>query len=195
MSQRRPIRPEEILDLGDYQRARSEFQKRAMAARAQRRVLVGPAASFTFENRETVRYQIQEMLRAERIAAPEQVAHEIDTYSELLPGPAELSATLMLEFSDPEKRARHLGELVGLERHVHLVAGESRAPARFDETQLDPDRVSAVQFVRFPLGGPVLTALGRGDPVRLRIDHPAYTHEAELPAATVAALLRDLAEV
>jgi len=196
----RSIRPEEILDLGDYERARPEVRERAMAARAQRRVQVGPAASIAFENRQTVHYQIQEMLRAERIASPDAVAHEIDTYSELLPGPQELSATLMLEFPDGEERARRLAKLVGLERHVHLVSGDSRATARFDERQLDPDRVSAVQFIRFRLGDPFLEALRllmcdmfrRAAPVRLCIDHPAYTHEAALPVETVAAVLRDL---
>jgi len=186
-----PIRLSEILDLGDYERARGELRARAIAARGARRVAIGPAATLAFENRETVRYQIQEMLRAERIATPDQVAHEIATYNELLPGPAELSATLMLEFPDEAERARRLAELVGLERHLRLEVASTRVAARFDLRQLDPDRVSAVQFVRFPLFDALL-ALRRGEPVRAIIDHPKYTHSATLPAAVVAGLRSDL---
>jgi hypothetical protein len=185
------IRPSEILDLGDYERARPELRARAMAARAARRVSIGPAATIVFENRETVRYQIQEMLRAERIVGSAEIAHEIETYSELLPGPGELSATLMLEFPDAVERPRRLAELVGLERHVVLEVGAARVPARFDPQQLDPERVSAVQFVRFPLGD-ALAALRRGAPARLAIDHPCYGHTADLPPAVVAAILSDL---
>jgi uncharacterized protein DUF3501 len=186
------IRSGEILDLRDYEHARARIRASAMAARAARRVQVGPSASVGFENRETVRYQIQEMLRAERIADPAGVAHEIETYGELLPGAAELCATLMLEFPDPDERARRLAELVGLERHLHLRAGDVHVAARFDERQIDPDRVSAVQFVRFPLPEAALAALRAGRPAALCIDHPAYRHEAALAPGTIAALLGDI---
>lgn len=190
----RPIQLSEILDLGDYERARADLRSRAMAARALRRVAVGPSCSVTFENRETIRYQVQEMLRAERIVDEKQIAHETDTYSELLPGPTELSATLMLEFPDPEERARRLADLVGLERHLSFEVGQARVPARFDDRQLDSDRVSAVQFVRFPLAEASLAALRGGRTARVSIDHPAYRHTAELTRETVAALLADLGE-
>src|SRR5204863_4947038 len=110
----------EILDLGDYERQRDGIRARAISARAIRRVELGPNATITFENRETVKYQIQEMLRAERIAREPEVAHEIETYSDLLPGPDELSATLMFEFPEAEARNVSLRDLVGFEKHLHL---------------------------------------------------------------------------
>src|SRR5262245_34793232 len=120
----RPIQPDEILDLGDYERARDRLRRAAMDARALRRVAIGPDATLSFENRTTVLYQLQEMLHAERLARPEEIAHELETYNELLPGPTELSATLFFEFPDPALRARRLVELVGIERHVRLDIGE-----------------------------------------------------------------------
>jgi len=190
----RSIQLDEILDLGDYERARPERRSRAMAARALRRVAVGPSCTFSFENHETLLYQVHEMLRAERIVQEGQIAHEVETYNELLPGPAEPSATMMLEFPDAAERPRRLAELVGLERCVALVIGDTRAPARFDERQLDPDRVSAVQFLRFPLGKDALAGLSEGKTVRLSIDHPHYTHSAELGPETIAAIRDDLRE-
>ena len=104
---RNQILRSEILDLGDYERQRDGIRQRAISARAIRRVELGPNATIAFENRETVKYQIQEMLRAERIAKEPEVLHEIETYSDLLPTPDELSATLMFEF--PEAGARDHG--------------------------------------------------------------------------------------
>src|SRR5205085_4469091 len=107
----------EILDLGDYERQRDGIRARAISARAIRRVELGPNATISFENRETVKYQIQEMLRAERIAKEPEVAHEIETYSDLLPASDELSATLMFEFPEAEGRDVKLRDLVGFDSH------------------------------------------------------------------------------
>src|SRR5690606_1259704 len=117
---------DEILGLEAYERSRGYIRRRAIEARGARRVVIGPSASLVFENRETLRYQIQEMLRAERIVDPDAIAHEIETYSELLPRPDELSATLFFEFPDPATRAQELEKMAGVERHVWLVIGEDR---------------------------------------------------------------------
>jgi hypothetical protein len=186
------IRPQDLLDLGDYERARPAMRAAAMQARALRRVQIGPDASLVFENRETVTYQIQEMLRSERLARPEEVAHEVETYNELMPGPSELSATLFLEFADPEARPARLADLVGIERSLRLEIGGESTAARFDARQIDPERVSAVQFVRFPLSGSMRQGLFDGSTARLRIDHPRYRHEAVLQPDTVEALAHDL---
>ena len=183
----------ELLDLGDYERARDDIRRRAMAARALRRVLVGPNASLSFENRETVLYQIQEMLRAERIAKPQAVAEEAETYAELLPGPQELAATLMFEFAEPEVRDRRLRELVGIEKHLALEVGAAgKSIARFDDRQMDATRVSAVQFVRFPLGADQVEALAHGGSCRVVIDHPSYSHGASMAPVLIEALLADM---
>lgn len=184
-----------ILDLGDYERQRETLRPRAIAARSVRRVALGPNATVAFENRETVAYQIQEMLRAERIAKEAEVQHEIDTYSDLLPSSDELSATVMFEFPSPDTRALRLHELVGFEEHLKLdVEGAGLAQAYFDRRQLDADRISAVQFVRFPLNDAQRTALAAGVRVTLLADHPRYVHAAALKPETTRALAGDLQE-
>jgi len=185
-----------ILDLGDYERQRDGIRRRAIAARAARRLHLGPSATIAFENRETVAYQIQEMLRAERIAKDAEVQHEIETYSDLLPTRDELSATLMFEFPEAQGRDVRLAELVGFEDHLWLdFAGAGKARAFFDRRQLDADRISAVQFIRFPVDGAQRAALARGVNVRIVSDHPAYTHSIEVPPHTCRALAEDLFDV
>ena len=186
------ISPGEILDLGDYERRRDELRASAMRARRARRIALGPNATLTFENRETVRYQIQEMLRAERIAKPAEVEHEIETYSDLLPTPCELSATLMFELPDEAERAPALTALRDFESHLRIDIGGSAAAARFDRRQIGEDRLSSVQFVRFPLSRPQCDALRAGAPVRIASDHPAYAHATTIDAATSRALATDL---
>jgi len=182
---------EEILDLGDYERRRDAIRASAIAARGVRRVELGPNATLAFENRETVRYQIQEMLRAERIAKEAEVQHEIETYSDLLPSPDELSATLMFEFDDEASRGVHLHDLVGFENHLRIeFDGAGASKAYFDRRQLDADRISAVQFVRFPLTGAQRKALSKG--ARVVADHPRYSYSIDLPPAARSALLEDV---
>ena len=183
-----------ILDLGDYERKRDEIRPAAIAARAARRIELGPNATVAFENRETVIYQIQEMLRTERIAREADVQHEIETYSDLLPGPEELSATVMFEFPDPDSRATHLHDLVGFEDHLRIeFDGAGVSKAYFDRRQIDADRISAVQFVRFPVNEAQRRALASGK-VRIAADHPKYAHSVALPRETCAALASDLEE-
>jgi hypothetical protein len=184
-----------ILDLGDYERRRDEIRPRAIAARSIRRVELGPNATVAFENRETVAYQIQEMLRTERIAKEAEVQHEIDTYSDLLPSADELSATMMFEFPSADTRTVHLQELVGFENHLKLdFEGAGASLAYFDRRQLDSDRISAVQFVRFPLTEAQRNALETGARVTLLADHPKYLHAAILRPDTARALADDLQE-
>jgi hypothetical protein len=184
---------DEILDLGDYERRRDEIRASAMRARRARRIALGPSATLTFENRETVRYQIQEMLRAERIAKPHEVEHEIETYSDLLPTDCELSATLMFEFPEERERAVHLAALRGFEEHLRLDVGDAgAAPARFDRRQIGEERLSSVQFVRFPLTAAQCQALRGGAALRVVSDHPSYAHSAGVDAATARTLASDL---
>ena len=189
------IPPSAILDLGDYERKRDEIRPRAIAARGIRRIELGPNATLAFENRETVVYQIQEMLRAERIVREAEIAHEIETYSDLLPTADGLSATLMFEFGDEATRAVRLHDLVGFEEHLHLDFGSAgRSKAEFDERQLDSEKISAVQFVRFKLSAGQISALSSAGEVQLAADHPAYTWSVRLTAGTRAALAADLLE-
>ncbi|HET8797999.1 MAG TPA: DUF3501 family protein, partial [Thermoanaerobaculia bacterium] len=124
-----------------------------------------------------------------------EVEHEIETYSDLLPSSDELSATMMFEFPSADTRATHLSELVGFEDRLRIeFDGAGSAKAYFDRRQLDADRISAVQFIRFPLDAAQREALARGNGIRLAADHPRYTHTAELSAETARALARDLEE-
>jgi len=185
------IAREEILDLGVYERSRDNIRARAMTARGVRRIDVGPNATLAFENHETVRYQIHEMLRAERIAKDADVQHEVETYSDLLPSSDELSGTLMFEFPDADARAMHLSDLIGFENHFRLEfdsAGVSKA--FFDRRQIDSDRISAVQFVRFPITEMQRKALMRG--ARIVADHPRYSFSIQLPETLRRALAADL---
>ena len=185
----------DILDLGEYERKRDALRPKAIAARGARRIDIGPNATIAFENRETVAYQIHEMLRAERIAKENDVQHEIETYSDLLPASDELSATLMFEFPEVEGRNLRLRDLLGFENHLHLdFDGAGKSSAFFDRRQIDPEKMSAVQFVRFPVNAAQREALQRGSRVRIVADHPRYSYAVDVSAATCHALASDLEE-
>jgi len=163
-----PVSPSEIKSLGDYELARESFRKRVFSVKDARRVRVGEHLTFLFENHDTVLYQIQEMLRVERITEPAAIAHEIRTYNDLIAGPDELVATLLVEYEEPGERARMLHELVGLERHVGFaVAGHPQAAAVFDAAQIADEKISSVHYVRFPLGRE-RAAAAVGDDPRIR---------------------------
>jgi hypothetical protein len=182
----KPVTREEILDLTAYEKARPEIRARAIAAKEPRRVHLGDALTFLFENRETARYQIQEMIRAERMVREEDIAHEMATYNEMLGGPGELGAVLLLEYSDPAVRDRRLRELLGLPQRLYVkTASGRRVGATFDARQVGEDRLSSVQYLKFDTGGEVPVAIGA--------DHPALSLEVPLSAEQEAALRADLA--
>jgi uncharacterized protein DUF3501 len=191
-----PLSLSEILDNRAYEQVRGEFRAKVLAEKSRRRVSVGPHFTFLFENRLTVQYQVQEMMRIEGIADAKAIRHEVETYNELIPPTGGLSATLMIEYEDPEARARELPRLLGIERHVWLKVGDLPAvAAEFDTRQIGVDRVSAVQYLRFALPDPhrrLWTGLGHSGQIRLAIDHPNYTWEAVISPETAAALAEDL---
>ena len=187
----------DVLDPESYERTRTAYREAIIAVKRLRRVAVGDRVSLVFESRETLRFQVQEMLRVERIRQPERVQHELDVYNELLPRSGELSATLFIEITEPARVRPELDRLVGIDEHVSLVLGEpheaQRSPARFDPDQMEEDRISAVQYVRFHLEPGQVEKLARPDiPARICIDHPNYRAEAELRDATRRELLEDL---
>ncbi len=189
------VEPAEIKSLADYELARDAFRKRVLEVKNVRRVRVGEHLTILFENHDTVLYQIQEMLRVERITEPTAIAHEIRTYNELIAGPDELVATLLVEYEEPGERARMLRELVGLDRHVSLVVdGEAPCRALFDEAQMSEQKISSVHYVRFPLGGDRSVALRDGAGAALVVDHPRMSERAVLDAESLAALRSDLAD-
>lgn len=182
-----PLSREDILYADAYERARNDFRRRVLVLKDRRRVLVGDFCSVLFENRETMRYQIHEMLRAENgWDRPGAVDDELAAYNPLIPGKGELSATLMFEFDTPEVRAERLAALLGVDQHLWLQIGtEDPIPAQFDRMQISGGKISSVQFVKWRLNQPCLDLLREeGTVLRLIIDHPAYQAQAVVSELT-----------
>lgn len=189
----RPLRREDILDVARYERVRDVYRPRVIEHKRQRRISVGPQVTLLFEDRETLRYQIQEMTRVERTTEAEKVQVEVDVYNELVPGPDELSATLFIEIPELDQIQPALDRLIGIDEHVAFVLeGLEPVFARFDTRQMEADRISAVHYLRFSLSPAHARALRSGTPASLRIDHPHYRYETELEPAKQASLARDL---
>jgi hypothetical protein len=190
----KPITPLEVLPVTTYDRVRPLLRPLCIAEKARRRLAVGPHLTLMFENRQTVWYQIQEILRTERIFEDAAINAEVETYNELLPHPGELFATLLIEYAEPAERDAELTLLLGLERHLRMVLDGRRVAARFDERQMSPDQISAVQFVAFPLGDDAarfaeLTAAGK---VAIEVDHPHLSQRVPIEGALAIALAEDL---
>lgn len=183
----RVLTPADITGKPEYEADRPEFRRRIMALKQRRRVLVGDHCSVHFENRDTMRYQVQEMLRAENSwGRPGAVEDELSAYNPLIPQPGELSATIMFEYATAEERRVQLPRLAGIDRHVWLRIGETDPLlARFDRGQIDERGVSSVQYVKWRLDPDHIALLGReGTVIRLVIDHPAYQAQAVLGEET-----------
>lgn len=193
----KPLTRAELVDLAAYAGVRDDYRRRVIAYKRSRRVAVGEKVSLVFEDRETIRFQVQEMLWVERIADPEKVQHELDVYNALLPGPGELSATLFIEIPDLPSIRHELQRLLGIDECVSLLlstdADARRIRARFDASQLSEERISAVHYLRFPADAAAAELLR--DPAahaRLCIDHPNYTREVWLSPPLRQSLVADL---
>ncbi len=157
----RPVRRDEILDYVTYEERRAELQAQVLPAKRARRVHVADVLTFLFENTETVRYQIQEMMRVERIVREQDVQHEIDTYNELLGGPGELGCTLLIELPDAAEREVKLTRWLDLPEHVYLLLEDGeRVRASYDPRQVGDTRLSSVQYLKFATGGRAPVAVG-----------------------------------
>lgn len=182
----KPVERATILDYVTYEERRETIRAEVLAVKAPRRVHVGGVLTFLFENTATARYQVQEMVRIERIVREADIQHELETYNELLGGPGELGCTLLIELDDPAVRAVKLKAWLDLPRHVYArLEDGSKAYARFDERQIGEDRLSSVHYIKFPVGGRVPVAIGA--------DHSDLTVETLLAPEQRAALRHDLA--
>jgi hypothetical protein len=183
----RKVRREELLDHVTYGERREALRARAMAEKELRRVLVGEHLTFLFENSATVRYQVQEMMRVERIVREADVQHELDTYNELIGGRGELGCSLLIGIDDPAERDRMLSAWLDLPEHLFVRLADGRqVRARIDERQRGRGRLSSVQYLKFPVGGAAPVAVGS--------DHPGLRAETALTPEQRAALQHDLAE-
>jgi len=184
----------EILGLAEYEQIREPFRRRIIALKQARRVALGPNMTVLFENHDTALFQIQEMLRTERITAEKALLHELETYNELVPSSSELSATIFIEYPERDSRERMLVALAGVESAFYVrIAGE-RLPVTPDLRGTDSSRTMAVQYVKFPLSAAAEAALRAGNvELSLGVEHDAYRAEVVLTEATVQSLRDDLA--
>lgn len=189
-----PLTPNDILDRDAYERGRDEYRRHIMRDKGRRRVGLGEHCTIHFESRDTMRYQVHEMLRTESSwDRPDAVAEELQSYNALIPQHGELSATLMLEYETPEERATALPAFVGIDRHLTLRIGDT-APilATFDRGQIDEAKVSSVQYIKWRLDDRQVRLLQtEGTVVRLMMDHPFYRAQAVLGEDTRIALMHD----
>ena len=189
----------DIADQRAYERERDDFRAAVIELKKRRRVHLGTIVTLVFENRDTIRFQIQEMARIERLISDDAIQGELDTYNPLIPGAGQLSATLFLELTSDDQLREWLPKLVGIERSIVLRAGsgadavEVRAqPGEAHGAQLTREETTAsVHYVRWELTPEEITAVERG-PVALAVDHPAYREATELRPITVQELLADL---
>jgi len=190
---------DDIADLRAYERERHEFRERVIALKKRRRVPVGPLVTLTFENRDTMRFQVQEMARAEKILLDDAIQHELDTYNALIPEPGTLSATLFVELTSKEQLVEWLPRLVGIERSVEFVVGSGAGSAvvkavpeeSHDEQLTRPDVTASVHYVRFELSDELIERFA-AETVVLAVNHEHYAEGATLGEDTKAELLADL---
>jgi hypothetical protein len=177
---------DEIVDCQTYEEIRPELRRSVMDAKARRRIHVGNRFTFLFENRETIRYQVQEMMRAEKTVREKDILHELETYNGLLGCEGELGCSLLIEIDDPDERAEKLRAWHSLPGHIYVLMEDgSRIRPVFDPSQVGQERLSSVQYLKFPVGGRVPAAIG--------IDLPGIEAETVLTGDQRAALAEDLA--
>ncbi|MGH9050142.1 MAG: DUF3501 family protein [Acidimicrobiia bacterium] len=172
----------DIKDTRAYEREREEFRSRIIVMKKRRRVHLGDLLTLTFENTDTMRFQIQEMARVERMVTDEQIEHEVETYNQLIPDPGELSGTLFIEIDDKPKLYAWLPKLVGIQRAVSLRVGDAGAVAAepLDEERLTREEATTtVHYLKFPLTSEEVGAFRQG-PVQVVVDHPNYQADVEL---------------
>ncbi len=186
---------EDIKTLAEYESEREALRQRIIASKKRRRLPVGDRISLLFENRDTVLFQVQEMVRAERITAPGAVQEEINVYNRSIPAANELSATMFIEITQRESIRAEVDRLLGVNEKITLHIGEKhRVPAVFEPGWSREDRIAAVQYIKFPLTAEQSEAFRAGrDPVAIEIDHPNCQARAEMPEEVRQALAGELA--
>jgi hypothetical protein len=190
------ITAESLMSLEQYAKARKQFRERVLAHKKERTVPLGEHVTLVFEDELTMRYQIQEMLRVERIFEEQGIRDEVDAYNPLVPDGNNWKATMLIEYPDIEERRQALASLIGIEDRVWVQAhGQPRVYAIADEDmdRENEDKTSAVHFLRFELPVPMRQALKSGASLSIGVDHPNYTATLDkAAAATTHSLLGDL---
>ena len=192
---RGPIRRSDLMGLERYAEQRDAFRARVLEHKKNRRVAVGRHVTLLFEDRLTIQYQLQEMLRVERIFEPAAIEEELQAYNPLIPDGGNLKATMLIEYEDADLRRAELAKLVGIEDAVWMqAAGHERCVAVADEDleRSEADKTSAVHFLRFEFSRPAVAALEAGAALAVGVEHPRYNHSIEsLPDSIRLTLLKD----
>ena len=181
----KPVERNEILDYVTYEETREPFRAKVMETKGPRRIHIGDYLTLLFENHLTIQYQVQEMVRAERIVKEADITHEIETYNELLGKDGEIGCTLLIEIDDPAIRTEKLKEWLPLPEKLYLLLEDgTRIYSKFDERQRGEDRLSSVQYLKFDTEGRVPVAAG--------VDLPGLSEETRLTDEQKKALAEDL---
>ena len=191
----KPLTPQDLLSAAEYEQDRPIIRQRIIALKKRRRLSVGPLVTLVFENRETLLFQIQEMIRAERIFDPAKIQEECDVYNALLPDRDELSATLFIEITDSGKIQELLDSLRNIDQPdtVAIKVGDTSIFANFEAGHSKEDKISAVHFVRFSTTQAFRDLLAQPEiPAFLTITHPHYRAEVPVPNEMREEWLRDL---
>ncbi|HEY8922837.1 MAG TPA: DUF3501 family protein [Polyangia bacterium] len=188
----------DLLDLGAYEAVRERYRARIVAEKKRRRFAVTPELTMVFENTDTVLFQIQEMLRTERIVSEPAIRHELETYNELVPEEGELSVTMFVEIVDRETRDRRLRELSGLEQSVFIEVDGVSTPARAENRAVVEGPTTAVHYLKFPIGAAACAALAAGTAsnqpsLHVVVRHPALEARTAVPLEVQRALAADFA--
>jgi hypothetical protein len=189
------ITANDLMSYEEYERRREVFRTKIIALKQRRRISVGPFITMVFENRETLQFQIQEMIRAERIVEPAKVQDELDVYNALLPQQNELSATLLIEITDEAKMKEKLDQFMGLDHgeKVAIIAGGEEAFGEFEGGRSHETKISAVHFVRFRPSAEMKRAFADlTRPVTIRVIHGEYHQEVPVPGSMREEWLADL---
>jgi hypothetical protein len=189
------ITANDLMSYEEYERQREAFRTKIIALKQRRRISVGPFITMVFENRETLQFQIQEMIRAERIVEPAKVQDELDVYNALLPQQNELSATLLIEITDEAKMKEKLDQFMGLDHgeKVAIIAGGEEAFGEFEGGRSHETKISAVHFVRFRPSAEMKRAFADlTRPVTIRVIHGGYHEKVPIPGSMREEWLADL---
>lgn len=186
---------QDVLSIEDYEKQRESFRSRIIALKQRRRISLGPLITLVFENRETLRFQVQEMVRVERIVDPVKVQDELDVYNALMPSLGELSATLLIEITDEAVMKEWLDRFMGLDRGqtVAIVAGGEQAFGEFEGGHSHETKISAVHFVRFrPTAAMTAAFADLRQLVTITVNHGAYQEQVAVPGTMREEWLSDL---
>jgi hypothetical protein len=186
---------QDLMPSSEYELQREQFRAQIIGLKQRRRISVGPLVTLVFENRETLRFQTQEMIRVEQILDPGKVQEELDVYNALMPGTGELSATLMIEITEPERMKEWLDRFMGLDHGntVAIRAGAEQVFGLFEGGHSHDTKISAVHFVRFaPTASMAAAFADLRVPVTLTVDHREYHAETPVPGSLREEWLKDL---